>query len=126
MSTTTIADEFVATTRMDVHELVRRLNAALGPTLVAAVAGSKDPKAPIRWAKHDGGTPRPEFESRLRTAHRALKLVADAEDVHVARAWFIAANPLLDETTPITAIREGHHREALRAAAALASDQPNA
>lgn len=126
MITPTITEDFAATTRMDIHELVRRLNAALGPTLVAAIVGSKDPKAPIRWAKHDGGTPRTEFETRLRTAHRALKLIADAEDVHVARAWFIAANPFLAETTPITAIREDKHREALQAALALASDQTSA
>ena len=47
------------TARLDIHEIVRQLNVHLGPTLVAALAGTKDRNMPIRWAKADGPTPEP-------------------------------------------------------------------
>ena len=53
-------------TRLDIHELVRELNGALGPTLVAAATGSKDRKLPIKWAKDDG--PRPGADSNAVSA----------------------------------------------------------
>lgn len=37
--------------RMDIQMIVRDLNASLSLALVAARAGSKDRKLPIRWAK---------------------------------------------------------------------------
>ncbi|MCU1637057.1 MAG: hypothetical protein JWQ68_2296 [Cryobacterium sp.] len=41
----------------DIHDIVRELNAALGPTLVPGLSGSKDRRLPIRWAKADGPEP---------------------------------------------------------------------
>ena len=37
----------------------------------------------------------------------------------VARAWFIGANPFLDEETPLTAIREDRARQVVAAATAF-------
>lgn len=111
------------TARLDIHELVRRLNTHLGPTLVAALAGAKDRKLPHRWAKPDGVEPGPAFQKRLQLAHRAWLSIADAETEHVARAWFIGGNPFLDEDTPITAIREDRHREVIQAVRALLEDR---
>lgn len=93
-------------TRLDIHELVRELNAALGPTLVAAATGSKDRKLPLKWAKTDGPRPGNDFERRLRLMSRTWSTVAAHEGAHTARAWFIGANPFLGERTPLTAIRE--------------------
>ena len=115
MSTITIDPTDLGNLRVDLPELVRQLNAAFGPTLVAAMSGSRDSKAPIRWAK-PGATMRPEFERNLRFAHRILTAIAEAEDVHVARAWFIGSNPMLDEDSPINAIRENRHRQVSAAA----------
>jgi len=109
------------TTRMDIHELVRRLNSHLGATLVATMAGVRDSKLPYRWAKLDGPTPNPEAEHRLRVAHRTWLMLADAESDHIARAWFIGANPLLDETAPIMALRQGDTQQVIRAAEAFTS-----
>ncbi len=50
---------------MDIHDVVRQLNSHLGPTLVAALAGSPDRKLPIRWAKSNGPTPEPAYSRRL-------------------------------------------------------------
>lgn len=96
---------------MDIHAIVRELNAALGPTLVAALSGSKDPKHPIRWAKPDGPTPGDAFARRLLFAHRKWTELVGADGAAVARQWFIGGNPALGEQTPITAIRGDRHDE---------------
>lgn len=99
----------------DIHDIVRELNAALGPTLVAALSGSKDRRLPIRWAKADGPEPRTEAARRLTFALRQWTLLAAAEGAHVARQWFIGGNPHLNENTPITAIREDRHEDVANA-----------
>ncbi|MCR2813875.1 hypothetical protein NQ166_12350 [Microbacterium sp. zg.Y1090] len=107
------------TMRMDIHDIVRELNGALGPTLVAALAGSKDRKLPIRWAKEDGPEPRVEASRRLTFAHRQWLLLAAADGEHVARQWFIGSNPQLHEDTPITAIREDRRNDVAAAVKAF-------
>ncbi len=119
MTVTTTAGQFAETTRMPISELVRRLNAALGPTLVSTLAGSKDVKAAIRWAKPSTDRISTRFETNLRLAYRALTAISQTENAHVARAWFIAANPALDEDTPVQAIREGRHRQVVAAFTAV-------
>lgn len=120
----TTAGTHAATARLDIHEVVRQLNTHLGPTLVAALAGARDRKLPIRWAKSDGPTPGPDYQRRLQLAHRLWTTVAGAESDHVARSWFIGGNPLLDEDTPITAIREDRSKRVVAAATAFIEDQP--
>lgn len=110
------------TVRLDIREVARRLNTSLGGTLVAALAGAKDTKASLKWAKEDGPSPRPEVMKRLSFAHEQWQRVADAEGEHVARVWFIGANPWLDYDTPINAIREGRFREVGIAANAMIDD----
>ncbi|MFC5997601.1 hypothetical protein ACFP6A_02495 [Quadrisphaera sp. GCM10027208] len=107
------------TTRLDIHEVVRRMNNHLGATVVAALAGSRDPKAPYRWAKPDGPVPRDDAQDRLRVAHRVWTALADAESEHTARNWFVGTNPLLDERSPVMALRDGLVREVAQAATAF-------
>lgn len=109
METLTPTTQHGRTMRMDIHDIVRELNAALGPTLVATLSGSKDRKLPIRWAKADGPEPRTDASRRLQFAHRQWTLLAAADGEHVARQWFIGGNPHLNENTPLTAIREDRH-----------------
>lgn len=121
MPTEVAVSSHAETTRMDIHELVRRLNSHLGATLVAALSGVRDSKLPYRWAKPDGPTPNPEAEERLRTAHRVWLMLADAESDPTTRSWFIGANPLLDEVAPFMAMRQGESQQVLRAAEAFIS-----
>lgn len=107
---------------LDVRETTRRLNASLGGTLVSALAGSSDAKSSHKWAKDDGPQPRPETVKRLVFAYEQWQKVAGAEGEHVARVWFIGANPWLDYDTPINAIREGLLRDVANAAQALVDD----
>lgn len=108
--------------RLDIREVARRLNAALGGTLVAALAGSKDLKASHKWAKEGGPQPRPEATKRLNFAYEQWQKVVEVEGEQVARVWFIGANPWLDYDTPTNAIREDRLKEVARAAQALIDD----
>ncbi|MGR6743170.1 hypothetical protein ACU6RU_14155 [Microbacterium sp. F1-18] len=117
VTASTVTAQHGRTTGMDIHAIVRELNAALGSTLVAALSGSKDRELPSRWAKPDGPEPRDQFANRLQFAHRQWALLAAADGDRVARQWFIGGNPLLKEATPITAIREDRHDAVARAVA---------
>ena len=126
MSIPTVAGAHGGTLRMSIHDVTRQLNAGLGPTLVAALTGSRDRKLPIRWARADGPEPGPDFRRRLLLAHRVWAQIAPQETEHVARAWFIGANPFLDEDTPLTAIREDRARQVVAAATAFVEDSAHA
>lgn len=125
MSSVSMVGAHRATARMDIHEVVRQLNGHLGATLVAALAGTPDRKLPIRWVKSDGPVPGPSYQRRLQLAHRAWAQVADAEGDQVARSWFIGGNPMLDEATPLTAIREDWAVELMAAVTAFVEDAPD-
>lgn len=113
-----------ATARMDIHEVARQLNQHLGASLVAAMVGTPDRKLPIKWAKTNGPTPGADYSRRLQFGHRTWNLIAAAEGDHVARNWFIGANPMLSEDTPLTGIREDRLDQVAAASVALINDQP--
>ncbi|MEO8907469.1 MAG: hypothetical protein ABI310_05265 [Microbacteriaceae bacterium] len=119
MPTLTPAQMHRDTSRLDPHELVRQLNAGLGPTLVAALAGASSRKQPYEWAKLDGPVPRAAAWNRLQFAHQVWHALSSEEGVDVARRWFIGGNPLLAETTPVMAIREDRHAAVRRAVQAF-------
>lgn len=115
MATDVIVGAYEETIRLDVHQLVQRLNSHLGATLVAVLAGVRDSKLPYRWAKPDGPVPGAAAQERLQAAHRAWLSLADADSDTVARAWFVGANPLLGEKAPVEVLREGDTRAVLDA-----------
>lgn len=110
------------TARLGIREIVRRLNAALGATLVAGLAGSKDRKISYKWAQQDGPTPNQVSVKRLQFAYAQWLVVSEAEGEHVARLWFIGANPWLDHDSPIDAIRDDRFKETAAAANAMIDD----
>ncbi|OMH24582.1 hypothetical protein BKD30_08330 [Tersicoccus phoenicis] len=122
MSMISVGQAYRETSRMDIHTVARELNEALGPTLVAVLAGVRDRKLPGKWAKPDGVSPRHESERRLKTAHRVWRSLSQSTDAHIARSWFISLNPLLDETAPVEALNAGMDRAVLEAAAAYLAD----
>lgn len=121
-TTTHVAAAHTRTIKLDIREITRRLNGSLGGTLVASLAGSKDAKLPYRWAKVDGPSPKNEAMRRLQFAYEQWTRLAEAEGEHVARAWFIGANPWLEYDTPVTAIREDRFKDAGKAAQAVLDD----
>ena len=106
------------TTRMPPAELVSNLNKCLGATLVAALSGSRNSKAPYRWASGQV-VPSAAADARLRAAHRVWMMLEAHEGEHVARTWFVGANPLLGEQQPVMALREGREVDVLAAATAF-------
>ncbi len=80
---------------------------------------------PIRWAKSDGPTPRAAYSRRLQFAHRAWTHTAGAEGEPAARSWFIGANPVLHEATPLTAIRNDRGEDLMLAVKILLEDTPD-
>lgn len=108
--------------RVDIREITRRLNAALGATLVSALAGSKDMKISYKWAQQDGPSPKPESMRRLQFAYAQWIAISEAEGEHVARMWFIGSNPWLDQDSPVDAIRENRFKETAAAAIAMIDD----
>lgn len=111
---------------MSVHEVARELVDGLGPTLVAALTGSKDRKLPSKWAKDDGPEPSPDFVNRLQFGHRAWRMIALDEGATVARQWFIGGNPYLGEVTPLTAIRSDRGGDVIAAAESFVAGEPDA
>ncbi|MHA7156287.1 hypothetical protein [Arthrobacter sp. TMN-50] len=94
------------TTISSTREIVRRLNAGLGSTLVGGLAGSTVHGMSKEWQKAGGPEPSPEAQQRLRLAHRVWRIIVDAEGEHVARLWFTGSNPWLGDDSPVDAIRE--------------------
>lgn len=101
----------------DIHEIVRRLNAYLGTTVVAALARSRDSRSPRGWA--EDVTPALDAEQRIRAAYRVWVMISDSESEETARAWFVGKNPILDGTSPVLALREGCAGDVTAAAVAL-------
>jgi len=116
---------FAGTARLGIREVVRQLNAALGATLVAALTGSKDPRISYKWARENGPEPKPAAVQRLLLAHRAWIAVSTNEGEHVARLWFIGANPWLGEVSPIEAIANMESKKVMAAAQAMVDDSFN-
>lgn len=108
--------------RLEIREVTRRLNTALGGTMVSALAGSADPKSSHKWANENGPAPRAETARRLYFAYEQWQQVAEAEGEHIARVWFIGANPWLGYDTPVNAIRENRFPDVADAAHALVDD----
>jgi CubicO group peptidase (beta-lactamase class C family) len=102
-------------------DMARFLQDALGQKLVAYIANVSGPRTVARWVANDRD-PSPGAEERLSVAFYIFRLLGEVESSHVIRAWFAGLNPLLDEQSPATVIREGGFREAVAAAKAFVSD----
>lgn len=103
----------------DTHWIVRQLNEALGSTLVAALSGAENREQPHDWGRPDGPELSPDVWNRMHFAHQIWTALELVEGRDVARRWFIGANSLLGEATPVMAIRENRHAEVQRAAQAF-------
>ena len=117
---------FADATRLDIHDLVRELNANVGTVVVQAMTGVKDRGQPARWARPDGARPRLRTVNQLRLGYRVWRLLEQAEGRDVALAWLVGANPRLGEQSPVTAIRELRSAQVMGAALAFVDGSPSA
>lgn len=122
MGTNSRVRSHAAATQMDIHELVRVLNANLGATIVQTIAGVKDRTMPSKWARPGGPTPRVDAQRRLRLGYRVWWTIASAQGPNVALAWMVGANPRLNEELPLQYVVDERADEVLGAAVAFAED----
>ncbi len=106
------------TVESSIVDVARFLQDALGQKLVAYLANVSGPRTVARWVAGERG-PGQESEARLRAAFYIFRLMSEAESSHVVRSWFAGLNPVLDDTSPATAIREGNLSDAAAAARAF-------
>ncbi len=109
---------------LPIAEDVRRLQAALGTTLVAALAGTREVQRVQDWARHDGPNPSEAERERILVARRIWRALADAEGEQVARFWFVGGSPWLAGSTPIDALREDRFVQVEAAATAAIDGTP--
>ncbi|HEV7951980.1 MAG TPA: hypothetical protein VGO98_01255, partial [Candidatus Saccharimonadales bacterium] len=94
----------------DDHETVRFVCEELGPTLTAALSGTRNRLDVDAWMKagHDHITPTDDQLNRLRFAHSLFQRAIDkkGEDIGTrsTRAWFLGGNVGPELDTPMTAI----------------------
>jgi hypothetical protein len=105
--------ESVADLQRNVHARVTRqpiattaaaLQELFGQRLVAAIAGTRDPKAVGRWASGQD-VPRAQASAALQNALQVVELLRTQEDDDTIRAWFRGMNPDLGDRPPALAIR---------------------
>jgi len=97
------------------------LQDALGQKLVAYIARVRTARTVARWVNEER-TMGPGAAERIAAAFQIFRLIGEGESDHVVRAWFAGLNPLLDDESPATVIREGRYREAMAAARAFISN----
>ncbi|MEP6651416.1 MAG: hypothetical protein ABJA74_16115 [Lapillicoccus sp.] len=90
---------------LETPEIVTRLRAMLGATLVAYLGEVKETRAVAQWAAGDR-SPSNAIVTRLRTAYHAAALLREKDTAGVVQAWFQGLNPQLDDVAPARALRE--------------------
>ena len=106
-------------TRMPFPQVASRLSEILGAKLVAYIAGVSETRAVREWAIGKRG-PRPDVESRLRTALILALLLSERDSAKVVQAWFQGMNPQLDDRSPARILRTAKQDDAAREVLAAA------
>lgn len=118
-----VADMHSRSTLVEIHAVVREMNAILGASLVASLAGTRNRTIAYRWASPDGPEPANATQTRLFAAFRICRALGAELPSRTVRVWFISPNPMLDERTPAEAIAGNDVRDALAAATAFLEAQ---
>ncbi len=94
--------------------ILRTLVNSLGKRAVAAIF-KKDARTIDRWLKSPTSLGM-DNERLLRDSFQIFSLIEEADDAHVARAWFLGMNPHLSDHSPIEVLADGRAREVVAAA----------
>jgi hypothetical protein len=106
--------------RVAAAELARALHDLLGERLTAVIAGVSDARVVRAWAQ-GRKTPPPDAERRLRQAYEIAQLLLHYEEAGSVRAWFLGAEPRLDDRAPALVLGENPATVAQAARAFLAN-----
>lgn len=99
--------------RNDQSDALRALIAGLGIHVVTAIFDTNI-ETVEGWLAH--GPVKAEDQQRLHAAFHAFSLIEEADDAHVARAWFLGMNPQLADDSPVERLAAGDTRTVLAAA----------
>ena len=88
------------------NEVAASLRELLGPRLTAYLGSAKETRTVNEWAD-SGREPAEPVQRRLRLALQVALMIAAADGMRVARAWFQGMNPQLDDRSPARLLREG-------------------
>lgn len=86
----------------DIRDVVREVVEILGATMVAAIGGVSETRAVKQWMT-DREPQRPHV---LRFALQLAWVICEKGDRKMARAWFQALNPHLNDAVPLLLLRE--------------------
>ena len=89
-------------TSMRVRDVVSELVDLLGATSVAVLGGVNETRAVQQWV---AGEREPQRQDVLRFACQLATMIVKTGDSEVARSWFQASNPHLDDRTPLLMLR---------------------
>jgi hypothetical protein len=90
--------------RGDILPVVRSLHEALGPRLIAVMAGASA-ETVESWVRGDTA-PSPEIADRLRNAWQAAEMLLEVEHPAVVHGWFNGLNPTLGDRPPAIVVGE--------------------
>jgi hypothetical protein len=108
---------FIAATHAPISEMAQYLEELLSRRLTAFAVGVRDVKTIGRWASDDVDSLRSsDVERRLRTLYHVALLLRTVDAPSTVKAWFMGANPELDDVSPLEMIRQDADREVLGAA----------
>ena len=108
--------------RAPLREVAMTLQEVLSRQVAAYAIGVRDAKTINRWANGETDTVRDvRVERRLRATYDIISMLLEVDAPATIRTWFVSMNPLLDDRTPVEAIRSGDEREAMLAARAFAA-----
>lgn len=97
----------------------------LGPTLVAAGIGFRNRKVISENSENLDDAFSDEQKKRVNVMYEIWNKVSQSEGDDLARAWFIGANPWLNDDSAVAAIREDRFEQVRVAAQAMINDTPN-
>lgn len=98
-------------------DLAAELQSGLGQKLAAYMLNVR-PQTFGDWATGHR-QPRGKNQDALRHLAHVYKLLAQVDDKHTIRAWFIGMNPMLDDDSPADLASQGKYRDLLIVARAF-------
>lgn len=101
--------------QLEIRDVMMELSALLPSSLIASLAGVKDPSQVRKWARGEL-EPTIPAASKLRFALMQARDIEAAQSSRVAQAWLTTANKMLAYDLPIKAIREERYAETAAAA----------
>jgi hypothetical protein len=100
-------------TTLDISKIAGYLQSHLGQKITAYLAGLDNAKTVGLWIS-GSVAPRDLPKTRLRYAYQAARLLTEAYDDEITKAWFFGSNTLLDDEAPAYVLRHGTTPDDLR------------